>query len=82
MSLRRDPRITLPLRSLAVDSPWSLPVLAPEVVLLYKAKDPRPKDELDFATLLPHLTQTRAFWLRDAISLVYGEHPWLGPLSM
>jgi hypothetical protein len=79
---RRDPRVTLPLRSLAVKSPWSIPTLAPEVVLLYKAKSPRPKDELDFQTLLPHLTERQRYWLWEAISLTHPGHPWLGPLSL
>ncbi|MDQ5834598.1 MAG: hypothetical protein M3550_16335 [Actinomycetota bacterium] len=78
---RRDPRVTLPLSSLAVESDWGLPVLVPEIVLLYKAKNPRDRDELDFQTLPPHLTQKQSYWLWEAISLVHPGHPWLGPLS-
>jgi len=34
----------------------SIPVLAPEVQLFDKAKDPRSEDERDFSAVLPHFT--------------------------
>ncbi len=75
----REPRITVPLRRCVRQSGWGLPTLVPEVVLFYKAKEPRPHDELDFLALLPYLTQEQRDWLRSAISLV--GHPWLAQLS-
>ena len=58
-----------------------IPYAPPEVVLLFKAKATRPKDERDFATLLPHLDADRRSWLRDALELVHPEHPWLEALA-
>jgi hypothetical protein len=60
-------------------SPWGLPAVVPEVLLLYKAGDLRRRDKLDFLALLPHLTDEQRDWLRNAISLV--GHPWLTNLS-
>jgi hypothetical protein len=81
--LIEDPRITLPLGKSARTSAWGLPTALPEVVLLYKARDDiRPRDEVDFAALLPLLTRQQASWLRDAIALVRPGHPWLPQLSV
>lgn len=68
---RRDQRITLPLRKAILKSDWGIPNLTPEIVLLYKAKDPRDRDQLDFQALLPHLTAKQSYWLREAISLCH-----------
>ena len=67
----REPRITVPLRRCVRQSGWGLPTLAPEVILFYKAKEPRSHDEFDFLALLPHLTEKQRHWLREAISLVH-----------
>ncbi len=75
------PRITAPLRRCVRQSGWGLPTLVPEVVLFYKAKEPRPQDELDFLALLPHLTEKQRHWLREAISLAHPDQPWLPQLS-
>jgi hypothetical protein len=77
----REPRIAVPLRRCVRQSAWGLPTLVPEVILFYKAKEPRPHDELDFLALLPHLTDEQRDWLRDAVSLVHPVHPWLTQLS-
>jgi hypothetical protein len=44
------------------------PFLAPEIVLLYKSKAPRPTDEADFRVALPALTTEQRDWLRLAIA--------------
>jgi len=49
----------------------------PEVVLLFKAGSPRPKDERDFELALPSLDERRRGWLHDALNLVHPGHPWL-----
>ena len=61
---------------------WSVPTVAPEVLLVYKSKDLRPNDELDLPVLLPHLTEGQRRWLRGAISLAHPGHPWLARLSI
>ncbi|MFG1705803.1 nucleotidyltransferase domain-containing protein [Nonomuraea sp. M3C6] len=72
---RRDPRIRRELGALTVEEP-GFRRLAPEVQLLYKAKGPRPKDELDFAEVLPMLTGEQRLWLDAALELEHPAHPW------
>ncbi len=78
---RRDPRIRLQAADLISRTADGIPYLQPEVVLLFKAKAVRPKDELDFAAVLPHLESSRRLWLRDALTLVHPEHAWLESLG-
>jgi hypothetical protein len=52
---RRDPAISLPLDELGAVTTDGIPYLRPEVVLLFKAKEPRAEDELDFTATLPKL---------------------------
>jgi hypothetical protein len=54
-------------------SPKGIPFLATEIQLLYKAKTLRPKDCLDFTTILPLLTDTKRAWQRNVIRKAYGE---------
>ncbi len=74
---RRDERIRRPIASIGLVTASGIPYLAPEIQLFYKAKDPRPRDETDFAAARPVLTQAQRQWLSDALSLAYGPaHPW------
>jgi hypothetical protein len=77
----RDARIRLPAASVISHTPDGVPYLAPEVVLLFKAKVVRSKDESDFAMVLPHLGDDRRQWLRDALTLVHPGHAWLASLQ-
>jgi len=78
---RRDPRIRLQAASLIARTADGIPYLQPEVVLLFKAKAVRPKDEMDFAAVWPHLDNRRRLWLRDALTLVHPGHAWLESLE-
>jgi hypothetical protein len=72
---RRDARIRRPLsRTFRVAA--GLPYLAPEIVLLFKSRAPASKDEADFRAALPHLDDTAAGWLRDAIVTTAGSARW------
>ena len=73
---RRDARVTRPLDSLgAPHGP-----LAPEVVLLYKAKDDGEKARSDFAAVVPQLSADARAWLRDAVELAHPDSPHLAVL--
>lgn len=74
---RRDARIRLPLNEIGRVTSDGIPYLRPEIQLLYKAKGPRPKDEQDFTMALSKLDTEQRQWLREAITIAYGEHPWL-----
>ncbi|MCU1459675.1 MAG: amino acid transporter [Actinomycetia bacterium] len=74
---RRDPRVRLPVADFGRVASNGLPIVAPEVELLFKAKDPRVKDESDFAHALPALDPMARAWLHAALTLVFDDHPWL-----
>ena len=52
-------------------------VLNPEIVLLFKSTNGRPKDLRDFERALPLLGAGQRDWLRDAIARLRADHPWL-----
>lgn len=74
---RRNAKITRPIVKCYRTTAFGLNVLAPEIVLLYKAKDPRAKDEADFAVALAHLDAEPRAWLRAAIAACHAQHHWL-----
>ncbi|APE34049.1 hypothetical protein BOX37_08740 [Nocardia mangyaensis] len=74
---RRDPSITLPYSQLILTSSARIPYLIPEVVLLFKAKAHRPKDDTDFHRVLPLLPPTRLARLNTWLAKVHPGHPWL-----
>ena len=78
---RRDPRIGIRGTQAIGRTPAGIPYLRPEIVLLFKAKSVRPKDQLDFETVLPELAPEARSWLRDALELVHPSHPWLADLG-
>lgn len=78
---RRDDRIRLPTDQLVVPTPFDVPALAPEVQLLYKAKHARPKDEQDFANVVPLLSADRVRWLVGGLRLLDPAHPWVARLD-
>lgn len=79
---RRDRRIRLPLPRAIARSADGIPYAQPEIVLLFKSKEVRPKDQNDFDAVLPLLDARRRQWLADAIRLVDPTHRWLPALRM
>jgi hypothetical protein len=73
---RREPSISLPLSELGLRSKLGIPILRPEVVLLFKAKLPRPEDEEDFIALLHSFDYAQTAWLRAALDRCHPGHPW------
>jgi hypothetical protein len=72
---KRDGRISLPLDDVGTTTD-GVPHLRPEVVLLHKAHRVRPKDEEDFAALVPLLDARARAWLAEALAVAHGDHPW------
>jgi hypothetical protein len=72
---RRDHRIRRPLLELSLCGD-GIPYLRPDVQLLYKSQNTRPKDDEDFAALLPLLGPDQQTWLMDAIRLTAPECRW------
>jgi hypothetical protein len=74
---RRNPKIRMPLARMGFLSLWGLPYLAPEIVLLFKAKHLEPRDRIDFGNALPALSADARRWLRDAVEKTHPGHEWL-----
>lgn len=77
---RRNPEIARPLSKVGGATREGVPFLSPEVVLLYKAKNPRPRDEDDFRTAAPRLADEAAEWLRLSLEFAHPDHRWLRAL--
>lgn len=77
---RRNPACTRPVSEIVMHSASGLPILVPEVQLLYKAQGRRPKDEHDFQQTLPALDASRRAWLKSALATVQPSHRWITEL--
>jgi hypothetical protein len=51
--------------------------MAPELVLLFKAKHARQKDQADFDATVPHMTPGQRQTLTGLLARVHPGHPWL-----
>ena len=78
---RRDERIRLPYERVISTTADGIPYGRPEIVLLFKARHPRSKDEDDFAAVLPRLDREQRRWLAGALELTHPGHSWLPALS-
>jgi hypothetical protein len=65
---RHNETIRLPYAEIIRRTIDGIPYLAPEIVLLFKAKHALPKDETDFAVTLPHLTDAQRTTLAELIA--------------
>jgi len=77
---RRNASIRADKSSIVLSSADGVPYLSPEIVLLYKAKQPRDKDEADFASVRDRLGHERRLWLRAAVETCHPGHSWLAQL--
>jgi hypothetical protein len=83
----RDTRITHPIKTVGICLDLDIPFLSPEIVLLFKAHHlytddssslrHRQIDEADFQAVHKLMTTERRTWLKQAIALLYPNHPWL-----
>ncbi len=74
---RRNPDVSMPLSRMGFHPLWGLPYLAPEIVLLFKAKHLEARDRVDFDHAIPALSADARRWLRDAIEKTHPGHEWL-----
>ena len=78
---RRDSRIVAPLDHTFIASSRGIPIVAPEIVLLYKANRPdASKERTDFSSALNSLSPERLRWLITSLTLVDPGHVWLADL--
>ncbi|MEV8022050.1 hypothetical protein AB0O76_38175 [Streptomyces sp. NPDC086554] len=78
---RRDEKLRLPYGAITERTQDGVPYLVPELVLLFKAKAQRPKDQADFEGVLPLLGRARRDALRGWLELIHPGHPWLAELA-
>lgn len=77
----RDDRVRRPWPEVVARTPDGIPYLRPEIVLFYKAKHRRDKDEADFDRALPRLDPAGRHWLAGTLDLVHPGHAWRDRLS-
>ena len=78
---RRDPSITLTLEKMILSTASGIPVLAPEIVLLYKSANAEdPSYASDFENVLPKLSSQAHGWLSAALRKLNPNHIWLDDL--
>ena len=77
---RRNPEIRMPISRMGFHPLWGLPYLAPEIVLLFKAKHLEARDRIDFDHAIPALSVDARRWLRDALEKTHPGHEWLNTL--
>jgi len=78
---RRDAAITRPRSEIELLSESGIPIAAPEIQLLYKAKHHLDKDERDFGAAVRRLSGEQREWLRQALEIVHPGDPWLARLE-
>lgn len=76
---RRDGRISAPLSEIGREID-GLPVIRPEIALLYKSKGTRERDQADFAAVLPLLDIVARAWLSGALETAGTGQQWLPAL--
>ena len=77
---RHDERIRLPYRRIIRHTPDGIPYLTPELVLLFKAKHARPKDQADFDGTVPYLTSAQRKTLAGLLARARPGHRWIAEL--
>ncbi len=74
---RRNPEVTMPTVRMALTTSDGIRYLAPEIVLLYKARLGRAWDDADFETALSRMSAGQRDWLFHALEEAHPGHPWL-----
>lgn len=77
---RRDERVRLPYNDIVHHTQDGIPYLAPELVLLFKAKHVRRKDQADFDATVPHMTSAQRETLAELLARVHPGHTWIAGL--
>jgi hypothetical protein len=78
---RHDETIRLPYRDIVHHTRDGIPYLAAELVLLFKAKHARRKDQADFDHTVPHMTPAQRATLAELLARAHPGHLWLAALS-
>lgn len=74
---RRDERLRLAYSELIRHTDGGIPFQRPEIVLLFKAKHARARDDDDLQAVLPALEPARRAWLAGLLARMHPDHRWL-----
>ena len=77
---KRDESIVLPIVEMGMTSQVGIPFLKPEIVLLFKAKSLRNKDQQDFNNCREKLNDISRRWLKTSLEKVHPRHQWIKEL--
>ena len=77
---KRIPDHVAPVEAVTWADADGIRYLRPEIVLAYKARLRRPKDDPDFEATLPVLSLSQRQWLRQALDQIVPDHQWLARL--
>jgi hypothetical protein len=75
-SFRRDRRVSMETDDVVVTSASGLPIVRPEIQLLYMATSAEPKNAHDFQLAEPRLDPAASAWLANALRITLPDHPW------
>lgn len=70
----------MPLTEVGSFTASGIPYLNPLIILLYKSKHIRPKDQHDFLRILNYFSFDQKMWLANALAIQDREHQWLEKL--
>ncbi|MFK0378604.1 nucleotidyltransferase domain-containing protein [Pandoraea sp. NPDC090278] len=73
---KRDPSFKRPRAEMVMRTADGIPYLNPSAVLLFKARDPRPKDQQDFERALPNLPVAERAWLKHCLNALHPGNEW------
>ena len=81
ITFRRDPSITLNYKDFVRTDAVGRKLIAPELQLLFKAKEGRGKDQHDFYAYLPGMSTEQKNWLHSTLIKHHPVSPWINDLQ-
>lgn len=79
---RRNTALSLPIEQTFLRTESGLPILAPEIVLLYKAGETdRPENTTDMEALVPALSAQQRRWFVESLTALNPQHHWLAVIN-
>lgn len=74
---RRNQNIKRNIQDTILISELGIPILSPEIVLLYKSSHNKEKDNKDFMSVIDKLSCSQKNWLRESLVVTNPNHEWL-----
>jgi len=82
LRFRRNEAISIEFDAAFLRSVRGHPILSPQLVLLYKSKEPSEADDADLRNVLAALDEKARVWLVKSVVAMYGSnHPWIKLLT-